>query len=125
LGEGYFELLGNRIGQNLARLRGGHGKWHEITWHRPAGGRYLRAMKQRMRIAEDLRIGRRELDLHFRPVGVEFFREYQWQRCIDALSHFGGRTDDVDGVVGSDADPGVELGRLRRSERFSALAQPA
>src|SRR3974377_2176126 len=78
-----------------------------------------------MRIAVEFRIGRRELGRHFRPVGVEFFRQNQRQGSQYALAHFSGRADDGDRMVGSDADKGVELRRLRRAKRHRAAAEAA
>ena len=60
-----------------------------------------------------LRVGRRRLDAHLRPVGVELVGENGGDAGVRPLPELDVLGDHRDGVVGRDADEGVgdELGR--------------
>jgi len=75
----HFPIFSGGVEQHLARLRAGQSQRHEIAGYSYAGRGDLRPVEQAMTIAVDFRVSGRELDLHFRPVGIELFREDQGQ----------------------------------------------
>ncbi len=66
-------------------------------------------------------VHRRLLDLHLRPVGIEFFGDDQRQHGVDALPHFGRRRHDGDRAVAPDGDIGVEFSGRALRQRLDAV----
>ena len=91
-----------RGGARLAKRRVG----------RPHAGAAAGALHAEYRVGVRL-VGRRELDFHFGPVGVELFGEEHRQGGGHALAHLGAVHDDEHTVVRADPQPrvGSEGGR--------------
>ena len=72
------------------------------------------------------RVGRRCLDMHLRPIGIELLGGHLRQRREDAGSHIAMRHHDGDRVVGGDLDPVADkLFAGTRIERVLARDAPA